>query len=870
MDSSHSATFLALRRRAVSTSTRRVYGLDYVSIAGQEGQWISVWMHFIQPTEFAKGRRDAIPPDLRPANLSLTLAAIGKPTRAVVERVVYPSTDRFAPDQTSLPSNVLAAEIRLAANEYLDTFLLRLVGVPDLDPFFSSALLSCRVGLPSTEPLPPRNIEPVEVQPTPLIDYLAKDYDAFVSLISDRMAQMVPSFTERNPTAQSVGLMELLAYAGDYLSYRQDAVGTEAYLKTCRRRVSLQRHCQMVDYQLSEGSTARLWIQIQMQDPNGPGAEGRVLPKGTQVLTRVDGLPPCIEPPWKNSRAKDQFQQALNRGALVFETLENKIAYPRYGNIPLYTWGAPEYQLNRGATRATLDGAWPRLVAGEVVILQQLVDVDGSSGRPLLGQAVRLSAVRVTRDPVNQKRITEIDWVAEDALTADLPIALRRFDQPLSVVLGNLVLADFGRTVPIVSPRAILESGEGEPLPRVPADLTYYPSLDLPSLTFSVPLDPSSASIPACRTLTPDPSLAEPAIRLFQHAPSCRPIDLIPVGEGPAVAGWGLAAGDEDDASGRSEIACGSSIVPWSVRNQLLDSGPWSRDFVVEMDNSRIAFLRFGNGSQGRRPAVGTWFTAVYRIGGGVQGNIGSHAIGHVVTDRKWIAGVDNPLAADGGVDPQTTTDAKLDAPGAYLLKQPRCVTCQDYVTLVERSPEVMEAVTLMESTGSWRTAFVYVRREVGLTTDRPFLARVAEVLKPCQMAGTDLEVSAADELSLDIALRVTVERNLDPQSVYRALMGRFSDVLMPNPLDPDSGPGFFYPGILHMGETMELSRVIQHAVETPGVAWVEPTRFQPWAQPQNSGLAGGAIQPRPFEVVRVANDPTIPANGRIEFEMDS
>ena len=36
-------------------------------------------------------------------------------------------------------------------------------------------------------------------------------------------------------------LVELLAYAGDQLSYYQDAVATEAYLGTARRRVSARR-----------------------------------------------------------------------------------------------------------------------------------------------------------------------------------------------------------------------------------------------------------------------------------------------------------------------------------------------------------------------------------------------------------------------------------------------------------------------------------------------------------------------------------------------------------------------------------------------------------------------------------------------------
>ena len=47
---------------------------------------------------------------------------------------------------------------------------------------------------------------------------------------------------ERHVPDLGIALVELLAYVGDYLSYYQDAVATEAYLDTARRRISVRRH----------------------------------------------------------------------------------------------------------------------------------------------------------------------------------------------------------------------------------------------------------------------------------------------------------------------------------------------------------------------------------------------------------------------------------------------------------------------------------------------------------------------------------------------------------------------------------------------------------------------------------------------------
>ncbi len=75
----------------------------------------------------------------------------------------------------------------------------------------------------------------------PVIDYTARDYDTIRKLLLDRLALTTPDWAERNPADLGTTLVELLAYTGDQISYQQDAVATEAYLDTARRRVSVRR-----------------------------------------------------------------------------------------------------------------------------------------------------------------------------------------------------------------------------------------------------------------------------------------------------------------------------------------------------------------------------------------------------------------------------------------------------------------------------------------------------------------------------------------------------------------------------------------------------------------------------------------------------
>jgi len=65
----------------------------------------------------------------------------------------------------------------------------------------------------------------------------------------------------------------------------------------------------------------------------------------------------------------------------------------------------------------------------------------------------------------------------------------------------------------------------------------------------------------------------------------------------------------------------GSKPVAWTPKADLLGSGPEDAQFVVEIDSNGIAWLRFGDGTNGKQPVGGDQYTAVYRVGNGTAGN---------------------------------------------------------------------------------------------------------------------------------------------------------------------------------------------------------------------------------------------------------
>ena len=255
---------------------------------------------------------------------------------------------------------------------------------PGFDPQLSEVEFSFKVDCPSDFDCQPEEDCPPETLPEPSLDYLAKDYASFRRLMLDRLATILPEWQERNPADVGVAIVETLAYAADQLSYYQDAVATEAYLGTARRRVSVRRHARLLDYPMHDGVNARLWVQVQVNQDNV------LLPARTQLLTRVPDLENRLVP---DSR---EHQAALNQKPEVFETLHPLQLFQGHNEIHFYTWGDLDCCLPKGATRASLAGNYSSLSPGDVLVLEEArspLSGLAADADPAHRQAVRLTQV---------------------------------------------------------------------------------------------------------------------------------------------------------------------------------------------------------------------------------------------------------------------------------------------------------------------------------------------------------------------------------------------------------------------------------------------------------------------------------------------
>ncbi|HEX7048860.1 MAG TPA: hypothetical protein VF188_01510 [Longimicrobiales bacterium] len=159
--------------------------------------------------------------------------------------------------------------------------------------------VDCR---PPAEP-PAAPAIPREAQP---VDYMARDYDSFLRAMLDLLPDRVPGWRDRTEADLGMAILELFAYIGDQLSYYQDRVAAEAFLRTAVQHDSVRRLLRLIDYRIDPGSAAAVLLEFQV-------TTARPLPAGFRVSTPGgDGIEP-----------------------VVFETTVERVLFPQLNAIAL-------------------------------------------------------------------------------------------------------------------------------------------------------------------------------------------------------------------------------------------------------------------------------------------------------------------------------------------------------------------------------------------------------------------------------------------------------------------------------------------------------------------------------------------------------
>ncbi len=777
---------------------------------------------------------------------------------------------------------------------------------PGFDPRYACATLHFRLDCAKT--LDCADEAPCVSPPSsaPEINYLAKDYASFRQLFLDRLALGMPAWQERHVPDLGIALVETLAYTADQLSYYQDAVATEAYLGTARKRISVRRHARLVDYRMHEGCNARAFVTLACSNDLSLELDN--------LLLLVPPPGPAQPPPGIIDAA--QLAAARAAGALIYEPmpLDGMTRFDvvaAHSAIRLHSWGDELCCLPRGSTRATLVDTPPpapeapavllaatdtasaparalKLAVGDLLIFEEVLGPqtgNPADADPAHRYAVRLTAVQTSVDPLDGTLLLEVAWDACDALPFDLCLSVRTpspdcaWLHDVSLARGNVLLVDHGEHVrgQCTSSAICTPSGEDGDYPGLAATLAAMPDAcdRCGTLAEDCWLVPGDTQYGCCRCdgavadvrrppsdtghVLPDAPLtwAEP---LPPRAPACKLLARDPRLALPQLAVHGGALADV--------LVAGTPDPRWRWQPcyDLLESGPDDRHFVVEIDDDGAAHLRFGDGVLGAQPLAGDFFRAASRIGNGPAGNVGRDSIVWLAL-KSGVLSADlvprNPLPASGGTVPESLAEVKLHAPGAFRAKPLRAVVADDYASFAARAPQLQGAAAALEWSGSWYAADVAVDPLGREDLAGGLARRIRAQLERYRRIGHDVEVHAAGYVPLRIALNVCVRPDFLVAHVEAALRDRFSSGLR-----RDGTPGFFHPDRLKLGAPVFVSALLAEAQAITGVAHVEVSCLARADDPADGVPADGVLHLAARDIARVDNDPDHPDHGSIRFTL--
>lgn len=542
------------------------------------------------------------------------------------------------------------------------------------------------------------------------------DFATTRASLLERLALTAPEWQERSEADPWMALVDVLAWAGDRLMAYQDAVATEAWLTTARRRLSLRRHARLLGFVTHEGHGSRGFLHVK------PAANCEL------------SVGACF--------ATKPLAEASERDARIYHVLEPVALSPELESLPLYRWGAERWTLVAGNRELALVGETPGLEVGRLLLLPG-------------AHVARIAALAREHDPLTGQAITRVTLFAEDAL----PAALEVTDQSAS---ANVVLVAEGAPLEL-----------GEPPEVGPGRLRY--ALRGRRLTRCERFEPSrSRACAAALALRQAPQNALLDVHVREHRP-------------------------------------GGRVLEWEVRSDLLDSGPYDRHVVAELDED-VLELRFGDGIHGR-PAPSPSLVRVTARHAAASTEAAApgtrvHALDDAPLARARL------VRESGGSQPMSASRVRIEAPA--LTRVPDvCRTGADYARYAREVDGVLDARSELCWSGSWYTARVWVLPAASDVLGDELTEAVRARLERVRQLGVDVEIKAPRYVVGEIALEIEVASQVPLAFVERALRARLG------------AGGFFARSAFRLGTSLASGALVSAALGVRGVHDVRLRRFR-------------------------------------------
>ena len=141
--------------------------------------------------------------------------------------------------------------------------------------------------------------------------------ETLIARLSASKQPALRKLTTRYDDDFSIALLDAWATVGDVLTFYQERIANESYLRTATERLSVLELARLINYQLRPGVAASTYVAFTLEEAKG--ALGQALAIGTTAEIAPEKLPPIIV----NTGTKIQSIPGPNEQAQTFETVED-------------------------------------------------------------------------------------------------------------------------------------------------------------------------------------------------------------------------------------------------------------------------------------------------------------------------------------------------------------------------------------------------------------------------------------------------------------------------------------------------------------------------------------------------------------------
>ena len=278
------------------------------------------------------------------------------------------------------------------------------------------------------------------------------------------------------------------------------------------------------------------------------------------------------------------------------------------------------------------------------------------------------------------------------------------------------------------------------------------------------------------------------------------------------------SAANEIGAAAELTVRVGG--VAWKEKPTLYGTTAIDRAYTLSTDEQGRMFVGFGDGLSGARLPSGTNnVQATYRKGLGIDGNVAAGSLTQLMTRPLGLKSVANPLAAEGGTDPEPAGAARQSIP-LTTRTLGRAVSVLDYEDFARAYSGIAKAQAGVLQVTGVQTVAITLAAPLGkpLTPASPVWTNLLDALKASGDPHVPVTLLALQQSTFRLGLKVKCDPDFESTKVLLAVEAALR--------------AHFSFDARELGQTVQQSDVIATAQAVPGVVAVDLTRLYGGTQP--------------------------------------